>query len=458
MTRIRLFSTPTFRLILLSSAIFGVSAIIMFGVMYMAVTRAMSRQMDAELQNEIISLSDNDGRMDRDRLIARVQGRISRHSRTGTYYLVEDEDGSLLAGNLPKMPAPFHGAYDLPSPLGVPEHELRAAGISLPNGLNLLIARDAYVLDEVADLMERTFGVGVMLTLVAALSSGVLISRRLLQRLETINRTSQEIMSGAFGRRIPVQGYDQAFEELTTNLNNMLARIEELMEGVRQVSDNIAHDMRTPLTRLRNYLEQVRLSGATVEEFRNAVDIALLSTDDLLEMFGALLRIAQIEARTPCSGLEPIDLSALCEMVAETYGPVAESEGHRLTSAIVPGLSVAGDKQLLTQMLVNLVENALQHNRTPIEVRILLSQPGEGGGPLLTVADNGVGIAAEERANVLRRFYRTDASRSSQGSGLGLSLAEAIAKYHGAALILEDNEPGLRLLLRFPTRRPYPHH
>jgi len=452
MTQPKLFSTPTFRLILLSSAIFGFSAFAMYGVMDIAINRSMTRQMDAELQNDILTLSDNDGRMDRDRLVARVQGRIARHSRTGTFYLLQDEDGALLAGNLPPMKVPFNGTYDLPSPTSDPEHVLRAAGISLPNGLNLLIARDAYVLDEVADLMERTFGVGVLLTLVAALCSGVLISRRLQQRLETINRTSREIMSGDLGRRIPVNGNDHDFDELATNLNNMLARIEELMDGVRQVSDNIAHDMRTPLTRLRHYLERVRLSGVTVEEFRSAIDIALLSTDDLLEMFGALLRIAQIEARTPCADLQPLDLSALCEMVAETYGPVAESEGHRLASAIVPGLSIAGDKQLLTQMLVNLVENALQHNKTPIEVRILLHLPGNGGGPELTVTDNGVGIAQEEYANVLRRFYRVDASRSTQGSGLGLSMAEAIARYHGASLTLEDNGPGLRVLLRFPGK------
>jgi len=452
MIRPRLLSTPTFRLILLSSAIFGFSAFAMYGVMDIAINRSMTRQMDAELQNDILTLSDNDGRMDRDRLIARVQGRVARHSRTGTFYLLQDEDGTVLAGNLPPMKVPFHGTYDLPSPTSDPEHVLRAAGISLPNGINLLIARDAYVLDEVADLMERTFGVGVLLTLVAALCSGVLISRRLLQRLEAINRASREIMSGDLGRRIPVNGHDQDFDELATNLNNMLARIEELMDGVRQVSDNIAHDMRTPLTRLRQYLERVRLSGDTVEEFRSAIDVALLSTDDLLEMFGALLRIAQIESHTPCADLQTMNLSDLCEMVAETYGPVAESEGHRLVSAIVPGLSISGDKQLLTQMLVNLVENALQHNKTPIEVRILLHVAEKNGGPELTVSDNGIGIAPEERANVLRRFYRVDASRSTQGSGLGLSMAEAIAKYHGASLALEDNEPGLKVLVRFPGK------
>lgn len=450
----RVLNTPTFRLLLVSSAIFGFSALVMFGVMYIAVTRSMARQLDTELQNEILSLSDNDGRMDRDRLVARVRGRIDRHSRTGTYYLVQDEDGTVLAGDIPPLAVPFSGAYDLPSMTKDPEHVLRAAGVNLPNGINLLVARDAYSLDDVADLMERTFGVGVILTLAGTLSSGVFVSRRLLRRLEAINRTSREIMSGDLARRIPIDGNDHPFDELAGNLNEMLSRIVGLMDGIRQVTDNIAHDMRTPLTRLRHYLERVRMSGATVEEFRGAVDIALLSTDELLETFGALLRIAQIEALTPNNGLQRIDLSAVCEVVAETYAPVAESEGHRLTSAIVPGLFISGDNQLLMQMLVNLVENSLQHNTAPVEIRIMVNAPAGEEGPILVVSDDGVGIPDAERPKALRRFYRVDPARSTQGSGLGLSMVEAISNYHGAGLALEDNRPGLKAVIRFPRKAP----
>ena len=448
MSRFKLLDTPTFRLILLSSAIFGLSVSVMFGVMYVAVTRSMERQVDTEIQNEIASLSDNDGRMDRERLVARVQGRIARHNQTGLYYLIEDEDGTVMAGDLPALPVPFSGTYDLPSPSEDPDHVLHAVGISLPNGINLLIARDVFALDEVSDLMERTFAAGVILTLATALLSGAFVSRRLLHRLETINRTSREIMSGDLGRRIPIDGNDHDFDELAINLNDMLARIEDLMNGLRQVSDNIAHDMRTPLTRLRQHLERARLSGGTVDEFRNAVDVALLSADELLETFGALLRIAQIEARVPNSGLKPVDLSAVCTLVTETYGPVAEADGHNLNAAIVPGLVVDGDQQLLIQMLVNLVENAVQHNPAPVDIRILLHH-AEKSGPVLILSDDGIGIPPEERENVLRRFYRLDAARSTQGSGLGLSMAAAIAKYHGAVLTLEDNKPGVRVVIRF---------
>ena len=449
MSRLKLLTTPIFRLILTWSGIFGLSACLMFGVMYVAVTKFMESQVDIELQNEILSLADNDGRMDRDRLVARVQGRVARHNRTGIYYLVENEQGEVLAGDLPQMKVPLSGAYDLPSPIEQPEHQLRGSGVSLANGINLLIARDTYQQDEIADLMERTFGIGVLLTLAASLASGAIVGRRILRRMEAIGSASREIMSGDLGRRIPMNGGDRAFDGLAANLNEMLARIQELMEGVRQVTDNIAHDMRTPLTRLRQHLERVRLSGHSVKEFQNAVEVALIETDELLDTFGALLRIAQIESGMAGAGLQPVDLSAVCALVAETYGPVAESEGHRLVAAIVPGLSIRGDRQLLIQMLVNLVENALQHNERPIEVRLLLETGPGGHGAALSVADDGIGIPPEERDNVLSRFYRLDAARSTYGSGLGLSLVAAIAKYHGAALALEDNQPGLRTVLRF---------
>ncbi len=453
MTRLKLLDTPIFRLILLSSAIFGLSACIMFGVMYAAVNRFMESQVDGEVQAEAHLLAESDGNADPERLTARMQKRIARHRQPGMFYLLETGTGEVLAGDIPAVPVPFDGAVDLPPP-PVPgftaEHVLRGYGMALPNGLNLLVARDTYPQDQVADLMERTFAVGVLLTLIAALGSGALVSRRILKRMEDIGRTSREIMSGDLSRRIPAGTGDRDFDALAAGLNQMLARIEELMSGVRQVTDNIAHDMRTPLTRLRQHLERVRTAGHTVGEFRTAIDVALLETDGLLETFGALLRIAQIEARAPGSGLLPVDLSHLCAMIAETYGPVAEAEDADLAAAIVPRRIIAGDRQLLMQLLVNLIENALQHNGPGTAIRLLLQS--EGNQAVLAVTDDGIGIPAGERENALKRFYRLDASRSTEGSGLGLSLVAAIARYHGAALALEDNGPGLKVLVRFPLK------
>ena len=451
---LKLLDTPIFRLILLTSAIFGLSACVMFGVMYVGVNRFMEQQVDAELRADARLLADSDGASDPARLAVRLRRRIERNNRPGMFYLLENEQGEMLAGDLPPLPVPFQSVYDdlPPPPLPdlTPEHLLRGYGVTLPGGLNLLVARDTYSQDQVSDLMERTFMVGVLLTLIAAVGSGAIVSRRILRRMEEIGRISREIMSGDLGRRIPDGTGDRDFDGLAVSLNEMLGRIEELMDGVRQVTDNIAHDMRTPLTRLRQHLERVRLAGHSVEEYQSAVDIALLETDGLLETFGALLRIAQIEARTPGAGLQPVDLSDLCAMIAETYGPVAETEGHRLVAAVVPNLTIAGDRQLLIQMLVNLVENALQHTAPGTEIRLLLRSGAEG--PELCVIDDGAGIPSEERENVLRRFYRVDAARSTQGSGLGLSLAAAIVRYHGAALILGDNDPGLAVRVAFPLR------
>lgn len=449
--RPKVLDTPIFRLILLTSAIFGLSACAMFGVMYAAVNRFMEQQVDGELRADARLLAESDGAGDPARLAIRLQRRIERNDRPGMFYLLENKEGKVLAGDLPPLPVPFQTVYDLPPPPlpGLtPEHMLRCRGMTLPGGMNLLVARDTYSQDQVSDLMERTFMVGVLLTLIAALGSGAIVGRRILQRMEEIGRVSREIMSGDLGRRIPADSGDRGFDGLAVSLNDMLERIEELMAGVQQVTDNIAHDMRTPLTRLRQHLEQVRLAGHTVEEYQGAVDIALLETDSLLETFGALLRIAQIEARTPGAGLQPVDLSGLCAMIAETYGPVAETEGHRLVAAAVPDITVAGDRQLLIQMLVNLVENALQHTAPATEVRLLLQTGAEG--PELCVIDDGTGIPPEERENALKRFYRVDAARSTQGSGLGLSLVAAIARYHGAALVLGDNDPGLAVRVVFP--------
>ena len=453
MTRLKLLDTPIFRLILLSSAIFGLSACAMFGVMYWSVTNFMESQVDAEVQAEAHLLAESEGNSDPVHLAGRLQRRIARNRQPGMFYLLETESGEVLAGDMPAVPVPFSGSYDLPPP-PLPgltaEHVLRGYGMSLSSGMNLLVARDTYPQDQVADLMERTFGVGVLLTLIAALGSGALVSRRILRRMEDIGRTSREIMSGDLSRRIPTGTGDRDFDGLAAGLNRMLARIEELMDGVRQVTDNIAHDMRTPLTRLRQHLERARLSGGSISDYQNAVDVALLETDGLLETFGALLRIAQIEARRPGAGLQTIDLSALCTMIAETYGPVAEAEDVQLAAAIVPDLAIAGDRQLLMQMLVNLLENALQHNGPGIGIRLLLQSDGKD--VVMAVSDDGIGIPAEERENVLKRFYRVDPARSLQGSGLGLSLVAAIVKYHGGALSLDDNGPGLKVLVRFPRK------
>jgi signal transduction histidine kinase len=228
----------------------------------------------------------------------------------------------------------------------------------------------------------------------------------------------------------------------------MLDRIQMLMDGLRQVSNDIAHDLRTPLTRLRQRLELARAKATTVADYQAAVDQALAETDEILDTFGALLRIAQIEAGTRRSAFTEVDLSGVLQTIVETYAAVAEDHQHGLASRIAEGVTVQGDRQLLTQMIANLVENALRHTPTGTRIEIELAEPSSA--PVCVIRDNGPGIPEPERQKVFRRFYRLDSSRATPGSGLGLSLVAAVAELHRIAIEVGDNRPGLQVTLRFP--------
>jgi signal transduction histidine kinase len=229
----------------------------------------------------------------------------------------------------------------------------------------------------------------------------------------------------------------------------MLDRIQMLMEGLRQMSNDIAHDLRTPLTRLRQHLEGAQTKAATAAEYGEIVGKAIKETDDILTTFGALMRIAQIEAGTRRSAFTDVDFSNVLATIVEAYTAVAEDERHALANRISQGIVVRGDQQLLTQMMANLVENALRH--TPAGTRVEIALDGDPAAPVCTVADDGPGIPEEERDKVFHRFYRMDRSRSTAGSGLGLSLVAAIADLHRIVVEVGDQRPGLKITLRFPA-------
>jgi signal transduction histidine kinase len=223
------------------------------------------------------------------------------------------------------------------------------------------------------------------------------------------------------------------------------------MDSQRQVSSDVAHDLRTPLSRLRQQLESARLEAHTVEDYEAAVTDAIADVDAILKIFAALLRIAQVEAGTRKSAFAVVDLSAVFQSIAETYGAVAEEQGQSLTATIEPGITIRGDRELLTQMLANLVENAIRH--TPERTQIALVLEKRAAGPVGIVADSGPGIPAEARDRVFRRFVRLEQSRSTGGSGLGLALVAAVAELHGITITLGNNKPGLKVVLEFSERR-----
>jgi signal transduction histidine kinase len=293
----------------------------------------------------------------------------------------------------------------------------------------------------------RVFGWSSAITLVLAFAGGALVSRGLLRRIETISRAARDIMAGDFSRRIPVRGTGDEFDRLVTSLNAMLERNELAMESVRQVSNDIAHDLRTPLTRLRQRLELAQRWARSVEEWRWAAEGCISDMDAILETFGGLLRIAQIESGMPARRFAKVDLSELLRTVIEMYQPMAEQKEQAFTADIASGVTVWGDRELLTQMIANVIENAMKHS--PRGASICVATRGSASTIAVTVSDSGPGIPSEQRARVFQRFYRLERSRSTPGNGLGLSLVEAIAALHQIGIELTDNAPGLRVTLRF---------
>jgi signal transduction histidine kinase len=319
----------------------------------------------------------------------------------------------------------------------------------MPDGNYLLIGQDSPPLKAMKALVARAFGVSAATTLILAVVGGGIISVSVLGRVEAVARTSREIIAGNLSQRVPVRGSDDEFDHLALSVNAMLDRIEDLMRNMRQVSNDIAHDLRTPLTRLRQRLEKARRHNHSVEQMRETIGASIRQVDAILETFGALLRIAQIEAGQGSAAHAEIDLTATLKTIAEDFAPAAEDRGQTLVTDIRPGLVVAADRELVVQMIVNLLENALRY--APAGAVVTIAAMPRGGGIAVSVLDTGPGIPKSERENVLRPFYRLESSRTTEGSGLGLSLVAAIAKRHGATLELGDNDPGLCATVRFPT-------
>jgi len=278
----------------------------------------------------------------------------------------------------------------------------------------------------------------------------MLLSGTLLGRLDRVTQAAEAVAAGDLAWRMPLSGTGDEFDRLAATLNRMLDRIIRLLTNLRQVSTDVAHDLRTPMSRLRQDLEVVQRQGTTAGEYRRAISQALSDIDGILDIFAALLRIAQVESGSRRSGFRTVDLSAVALEVADAFRAVAEDDGRTLATDIAMGVAVEGDRELLVQMLVNLLENALQH--TPASSRIGIGVASYDETASIWIDDEGPGIPFEERSNVLRRFYRLEGSRSGERHGLGLNLVAAVADLHGGSLSLSDNAPGLKVELTLPVR------
>lgn len=456
----RIFRTTGFRLAALYAGLFGGSVLVLFGVIYWITSDALHRQLAANVESEVTALVEDHqtGGLSH-AAVAIEQRRVSALHRT-TFYLLLDPAGLKRAGNLLGLSG-RDGWQDLPAPTEPDEndgddpgegeeHRLLALGTALPDGSFLLVGEDTFRIVEVEEAIIRAFGWAFGVTIVLGAVGGFGLSLGFLKRVDAINRTSRAIIDGKLTDRIPTRGTGDELDRLALNLNEMLDRVQALMESLRQVSSDIAHDLRTPLSRHRQRLESARLKTRSVAD-QTVLDQAIADVDAILRTFAALLRIAQIEAGTRRAAFSAVDLSGTFRSIAETYGVVAEDRGQTLKAMIEPDIRTWGDRELLTQMLANLVENAIRH--TPDGTQITLALEDQAGGPVGIVADNGPGIPADARGKVFQRFFRLERSRSTAGSGLGLSLVAAVADIHGIAITLTDNEPGLKVRLDFAARK-----
>jgi signal transduction histidine kinase len=443
----RILRTSSFHLTLLYAGLFGVSVLSLFGAISWATSIYMANSLDAAVDSDIAELEDAFQVGGNVALAALVRERVRQTPQGPMYYLLQDPNGKVITGNL----LPFHGGdgrFDLKAPRpDAPSVPIRTRGAVLGDGGYLMVGVDALPRREMHKLILRVFGWSAAITLALAFGGGALMSSGLLRRIEMISRAARDIMAGDFSRRIPVRGTGDELDHLVRSLNAMLERNEVAMESVRQVSNDIAHDLRTPLTRLHQRLELAQRRARSVEEWQRAADGCLSDMDAILETFGALLRIAQIESGMPARRFGEVDLSELLRTVIEVYQPMAEEREQRFSAEITSRLMVWGDRELLAQMIANLIENAMKHSLVGASIRLTTSQSPSA--IAVVVMDSGPGIPIAERGRVFQRFYRLESSRSTPGSGLGLSLVEAIAALHGASIELTDNSPGLRVTLRF---------
>jgi signal transduction histidine kinase len=446
---VKLVRSSAFRLAIGYGALFAVSAVLLLAFVYWLATTYMLRQSDETIEAEIVGLAERYRLSGLPGLTASIRERLDRTPQGLSIYLLAEASGEPLVGNLsrwPPEPPDQDGFVDfeLVAGPGEPPHRARAKHFVLRGGFRLLVGRDLAELDSVRSLLVRTMAWGVGLILALALAGAVVVSRSRLRRIANIDEVIGLVMAGDLSRRIPLEGTSDDIEDLAEKLNRMLAELSNLVEGVRRVSDSIAHDLRTPLARLKTRLERLR-RGHPEEEIGEAIEEA----DRLLATFGALLRIARIESgESGRAAFAKVDLTSLIDDVAELYRPLIEEKGSSLSLHVAPEVTVPGDRDMLFQAVANLVDNAIKH--TPAGSRIEISLGTSDGRAAIVVADNGPGIPAEERVKVRERFYRLDRSRSTPGAGLGLSLVSVVIQRHGGELKFEDNEPGLRAVLIVP--------
>ena len=449
MPRIRLLRTASFRLAAVYLALFTASALALGGFVYASVRHEILTDFDERIREEANALAGAFAESGRDRLAAVIEARGS--SGAGFAYGLAGPDGERLAGTL-RGPSGGAGAAGWieateaesdEAPEGKPE-VVRSLVTRLSDGSLLVVGDERRRSDDILRGVLTAFGWAVAATLALGTLGGLWLSAQFLGRIDAMRQTARRLMDGDWSRRIPLTRADDDLSALARTFNRLFDRIEKLLLANKQVSADIAHDLRKPLAGVLRRLEAAR-DDPSSDAARVAITAAIVDVEDVLETFGALLRIGQVEAGARRAAFRPLDLADVAREVVDAFAPAAEDEGKTLVARFEAPLPMSGDKELLVQMIANLIDNALRH--TPAGVRIEVGGEPIPAGVQLSVGDDGPGVGPGEMAAIFRRFYRSGDTERTPGSGLGLALVAAIADLHSLECRASDNRPGLRVTL-----------
>ncbi len=456
----KLVRTTAFRLSLAYLFVFAIFAFTVLGYVAWSATRVLDDQIVDTIEAEITGLAEQYRVAGIRRLVAIVDRRGRQPG--ASLYLVTNYVGERIAGNVGSLPP---GTLDTAGQREIDyrrtedetrDHRAIVRVFLLPGGFRLLVGRDVEERLRIQDIIGRAFGLSVLLILVLGFLGGWFVTKRVLKRVDDMTDTTETIMAGALAGRLPIAGTGDEFDRLALKLNAMLDRIGELMTGLTEVSNNIAHDLKTPLTRLRNRADEALRGPGSTDDLRGSLEAVIEESDGLIRIFNALLMIARLEAGHGIEAMAEFDVAEVARGVAELYEPLAEEAGTAITVEAEPGLPVRGSRELVGQAVANLVDNALKYGTEPgsANAPVTVRAMRDGDSVLIAVGDRGPGIPADDRERVTGRFVRLEQARSRPGFGLGLSLASAVAHLHGGALKLRDNGPGLEAVLCLP--RPVP--
>jgi len=446
--RIRILHTEGFRIAAIFVAIFAVSAAAL-AITTLAVVDQELRSQIVQFANADIGSIKDGYRTQGEREALEIVGQRMASPGASDFFLLQKNGSERLAGNLPPMPA-WTGTIEFPHPDAAGRSVL-GVGTFLAPGLYAFAGSDLHATQMARRRILRTLFWIFAGALGLALLGGVIVSRSFLNRTDEIVTTCRAIMAGNLASRISVRGTEDELDRLSETINAMLDRIAALMSNLKQITNDIAHDLRTPVTHLRHRLERARDQSSKIEDYDLALETAIAASDDILALFSALLRIAQIEGGARRANFAPLDLSSLLTRLGDVFGPVAEDARHHLCLPPSDPIIIQGDRELLTQSFSNLIENAILH--TPAGTIVTVSLAHRDREAVVTISDDGPGVPPDEIPKLFQRFYRLEASRTRPGYGLGLALVAAVAELHSARAVIATVSGGFSISLHFPVHQ-----